>query len=68
MRPDANGFSAVVEAIVARHIDQADWVRTHRRNRSGGCYVSITRTIIARSGDQLTAIYRELSACPQVTL
>ena len=62
----AEGF---VEAIaeVARQFDpQFDPARIEQRSSSAGRYVGLTITLRATSREQLDAIYRALSAHPQV--
>lgn len=60
------GFAQVVLEIVLRHAPDFDASTMEMRTSSHGAYLSLTVTIIAKSRDQLDALYRELSSHPQV--
>jgi hypothetical protein len=59
-------FTEVVLAIVTRHAPDFDTTTVEMRASSGGNYVSLTCTVVARSKPQLDAIYQELTAHPLV--
>ncbi|MCS6995664.1 MAG: DUF493 domain-containing protein [Casimicrobiaceae bacterium] len=56
---------AVVE-IVRRHAPDFDPTTVTVRESRGGHYVSITVTLTATSREQLDALYRELTAHPDI--
>lgn len=61
-------FEATVLEIVARHAGPIDPERVTRRESRKGRYLSLTVEITATSREQLDALYRELSSCPQVAV
>jgi uncharacterized protein len=64
----SNRFDALVQQIVSRHIESADLLASLARNSRHGKYVSITCIILARSKQQIRAIYADLAACPEVLM
>lgn len=63
-----NRLVAVVESIVARHITSAEMLSTYSRLSRGEKYLSVTCRVRAQSRGQLDAVYRELTACPEVVM
>lgn len=61
-------FAASVVAIVARHAPDFSAKTAEMRASAGGAYLSVTCTIRATSRAQLDALYRELTAHPQVRI
>lgn len=61
-------FEALVHGLVSRHIRPEDLLATSRRESRQNHYLSVTFSIRATSRAQLDAIYRDLSACPEVLL
>lgn len=59
-------FETRVIEIVRRHAPDLDTGAVTRRASQGGKYLAITVTIQATSREQLDAIYRELTASPEV--
>lgn len=68
MGRDDNRFSALVQGIVTRHIQQEDLLNSKSRSSKGGKYVSITVIIRASNKEQIRAIYADLSGCPEVLM
>jgi hypothetical protein len=62
------GFEALVADIVRRHAPDLGEAAVQVRASSGGRYVAVTLTIRAQSRAQLDAIYRDLTAHPQVLM
>jgi putative lipoic acid-binding regulatory protein len=61
-------FEVLVVDIVRRHApDLAEGAVTSRLSK-GGKYLAVTVTLRAHSQAQLDAIYRDLSACPEVAM
>ncbi len=61
-------FESLVLEIIQKHTSiAAEGVVTSRLSR-GGRFISLTVHILAESQEQLDAIYRELSAHPQVLM
>ncbi len=58
---NANAFHALVSAIIERHVAEGDEVTYSTRVSSRDTYMSITATFTAKSQEQLSAIYEELS-------
>ena len=54
-------FQAVVHSIIEKHVPEATGVYYSSRASSGGKYLSVTVTFMARSQEQLKAIYAELA-------
>jgi uncharacterized protein len=61
MGRNSNAFRAAVSAIVEKHTIEGDKVAYSSRLSSTDKYMSITATFIARSREQLSAIYSELN-------
>lgn len=61
-------FEAVVYELVKPHVPELEHDDLSRRLSSGGRYVSVTVEIVARSKDQLDAIYADLSASERVLM
>jgi hypothetical protein len=64
----APGFEALVVGIVRRHAPNLGEGAVSSRGSSGGRYLALTLTVRAESRAQLDAIYRELSAHPDVLM
>jgi putative lipoic acid-binding regulatory protein len=62
------GFEALVVEIVRRHAPDLGEGAVSSRGSSGGRYLALTLTVRAESRAQLDAIYRELSAHPDVLM
>jgi len=58
---NTNEFYAAVAAVIEKHIIEGETVSYNTKTSSGNKYLSITATFKARSQEQLTAIYKELS-------
>jgi putative lipoic acid-binding regulatory protein len=58
---NTNEFYAVVSAAVEKHLAEGETSFYSTRTSSGGKYLSITAIFKARSQEQLTAIYKDLS-------
>ncbi|MBT8040197.1 MAG: DUF493 domain-containing protein [Xanthomonadales bacterium] len=70
MGRSADGFEATVVSLVRRHADL--WVGdgksvTTNDSRQGN-YIAVTVVVEATSQDQLDAIYRDLTGCPDVLM
>ncbi len=63
-----DGFAQAVLDIVLRHVPDFDSASMEMRASRQGKYLSLTCTINATSREQLDALYRELSAHPQVVM
>ena len=61
-------FEAHVLAIVRRHVPDLKETAVGRRPSKAGRFTSLTVTVNAESQTQLDAIYRELSASPDVIM
>jgi len=59
---------ADIDAIMRRHVADLDPQRTRERLSSGGNYLSISYTIVARSEAQVVALAAELVAQPHVIM
>ncbi|MGD9340232.1 MAG: DUF493 domain-containing protein [Chromatiales bacterium] len=57
-----------IHTIIARHYGELEESRISERRSSGGRYVSITATIVARNRAQIDAIYEDLSASSHVVM
>ncbi len=57
---NTEAFATAVTAIFEKHA-APERISYSRRLSSGGKYLSITATFMARSKDQLDALYRELN-------
>jgi putative lipoic acid-binding regulatory protein len=62
------GFAQLVHDIVIKHAPDYDGSTMELRPSSAGTYLSVTCTIRATSKDQLDALYRELSAHPDIAM
>ncbi|BBL76899.1 YbeD family protein [Methylomagnum ishizawai] len=65
---DSGGFTQLVAGIARRHAPDLDETAVTSRPSKGGKYLSVTLLVQAESQDQLDAIYRDLSACPEVVM
>ena len=61
-----DALAQVVLDIVTQHAPDFDAARMEMRASSGGNYISLTCTVIARSKPQLDALYTDLSGHPMV--
>jgi putative lipoic acid-binding regulatory protein len=61
-----DGLAQVVLDIVSVHAPDFDGATMEMRASSGGNYLSLTCTVIARSKPQLDALYTDLSGHPLV--
>ena len=60
------GFAEEIVRVVQLHAPEFDASCVDMRGSSGGKYVSLTCTVIARSKEQLDDIYRALTSHPMV--
>ena len=63
-----DGFAQDVLDVVLRHAPDFDSASMEMRASRLGNYLSLTCTVNASSREQLDALYRELSAHPQVVM
>ena len=63
-----DGFAQTVHDIVRKHAPDYDGATMELRPSSGGKYLSVTCVITATSKEQLDALYRELSAHPDIAM
>ena len=63
-----DGFAQLVFDIVRKHAPDYDGATMELRPSSSNNYLSVTCVVVARSKDQLDALYRELSGHPDVTM
>jgi putative lipoic acid-binding regulatory protein len=61
-------FDMLVTDIINRHVEKLSQDQISTKKSKDGNYVSVTVTIQATGKDQLDAIYRELSAHPNVLM
>ena len=61
-----DSLAQVVLKIVTTHAPDFDAARMEMRASSGGNYISLTCTVIARSKPQLDALYTDLSGHPMI--
>ncbi len=61
-----DGLAQVVLDIVTVHAPDFDGATMEMRASSGGNYLSLTCTVIARSKPQLDALYTDLSGHPLI--
>lgn len=61
-----DGLAQVVLDIVTVHAPDFDGATMEMRASSGGNYLSLTCTVIARSKHQLDALYTDLSGHPMI--
>jgi putative lipoic acid-binding regulatory protein len=66
MGPGRPDFEGLVAGIVRRHAPSLSEGAIVSRPSKGGKYLAVTVTIRAESKAQLDAIYRDLTACPDV--
>ncbi len=59
-------FEALVVEMVRRHVPDLGEGAVYSRASQSGKYLSVTVTVQATSRPQLDAIYRDLTACPEV--
>ena len=64
---NTDDFEKTVLSIMSQHLGNSDRVLQHR-DSEGGKYRSYSITIEAQSKDQLDAIYRDLSAAPNIIM
>ncbi|MDD5033259.1 MAG: DUF493 domain-containing protein [Methylococcaceae bacterium] len=62
------GSGDLIAAIVRRHVPGLGEDAFSNRPSKGGKFIAMTVTIQAHSQAQLDAIYRDLSACPEVLM
>ncbi len=62
------GFLPAMTAVFRKHAPDFDPSTIVSRPSREGKYVSLTMSIMARSREQLDALYRELSDHPMVTM
>jgi len=62
------GFAQAVLEVVHRHAPDFDAATLEMKTSKHGKYLSVTCVINATSREQLDALYRELSAHPQVVM
>jgi len=63
-----DGFAQTFHDIVRKHAPDYDGSKMELRPSSGGNYLSVTCVINATSKEQIDALYRELSAHPDVKM
>ncbi|TMH29865.1 MAG: DUF493 domain-containing protein [Betaproteobacteria bacterium] len=63
-----DGFAQAVLEVVLRHAPDFDSASMEMRASRQGNYLSLTCVVNATSREQLDALYRELSAHPQVVM
>jgi hypothetical protein len=63
-----DGFAQMVHDIVRKHAPDYDGATMELRPSSSGNYLSVTCVITATSKEQLDALYRELSAHPDIAM
>jgi len=63
-----DGFAQAVLEVVLRHAPDFDSASMEMRASRRGNYLSLTCVVNATSREQLDALYRELSAHPQVVM
>ena len=63
-----DGFAQLVFEIVRKHAPDYDGATMELRPSKANNYLSVTCTIVARSREQLDALYVELSGHPDVTM
>jgi len=63
-----DGFAQAVLEVVLRHAPDFDSASMEMRTSRQGTYLSLTCVVNATSREQLDALYRELSAHPQVVM
>ncbi|HXX84235.1 MAG TPA: DUF493 domain-containing protein [Casimicrobiaceae bacterium] len=63
-----DGFAQAVLEVVLKHAPDFDSASMEMRASRQGNYISLTCVVNATSREQLDALYRELSAHPQVVM
>ncbi|HEX5635113.1 MAG TPA: DUF493 domain-containing protein [Gemmatimonadales bacterium] len=63
-----DGFAQTVAEIVGRHAQDFNPATMEMRTSKNGRYLSLTVTVLARSREQLDALYSELSKHPKVMM
>jgi uncharacterized protein len=63
-----DGFAQAIVEVVLRHAPDFDPATMEMRASREANYLSLTCTIIAKSRDQLDALYRDLVAHPMVKM
>jgi putative lipoic acid-binding regulatory protein len=66
MGRDSAEFRATARTIVERHAGPLPDAGVSARASSEGNFVALTFSITAESREQLDALYRELTSCPEV--
>jgi len=66
MGRDNAQFRAKARTIVERHVGPLTDAEVAARSSSEGTFLALTFAITAESREQLDALYRELSNCPEV--
>jgi len=66
MGRDTAEFRAKARAIVERHVGPLIDAEVATRSSSEGNFLALTFAITAESREQLDALYRELSSCPEI--
>ncbi len=65
---NSDDFEALIVAIVRRHVPDLDYSAVSSRTSGGDAYRAVTATFVARSREQLDALYTELSSHEQVLM
>lgn len=65
---DVEQFVQVVRTVVDRHVEPIDCLSWQKNTSSKGKYLAITVTVMARSQQQLDAIYQDLTASEWVKM
>jgi len=63
-----DSFEATVVEVLSRHVPAEDLKKVSTRPSRNGTYSSVTCTIVARSREQLDAIYDALTEHPDVLM
>ncbi len=63
-----DGFAQAIVEVVLRHAPDFDPATMEMRASREANYLSLTCTIVAKSRDQLDALYRDLVAHPMVKM
>lgn len=63
-----SGFEARALQIVRRHVPGFDVGNMHTRASRKGNYLSVTFTVSVSSREQLDDLYRELTACEDISM
>jgi putative lipoic acid-binding regulatory protein len=65
---NSDDFEALVVEIVRRHVPDLDDGAVSSRTSGGDAYRAVTATFVARSREQLDALYAELSSHAQILM